>query len=100
MVPVANGEPSPKFNSTLAPISPLISILRAVTFVMPSEELIHESSAEVIDTNGSLGAVVSIIIALFPPRESAAPGGGRVRMALTPSLVIVPPLRVRTFVFT
>jgi hypothetical protein len=42
----------------------------------------------------TVGAVVSITIALFAPSEFAAPGVGSVRVALFPYMVslIVPPL--------
>ena len=45
---------------------------------------------------GALGAVVSIINALFAPKEPEAPGDAKVRVALFPAAsFIVPPFRAK-----
>ena len=44
----------------------------------------------------TVGPVVSITMALFAPRELAAPGDGNVNVALLPAVsLIVPPLSVK-----
>ena len=58
-------------------------------------------SALVEETDETVGTTVSIISALFAPRELAAPGVGRVLSALFPAAsVIVPLFRANAAVFT
>ena len=64
-----------------------------VKVTVPSLMLTVLASLSVIVT---VGLVVSITRAALAPREPAAPGAARVRMALLPAAsVMVPPLRVR-----
>ena len=52
-----------------------------------------------VDVKATVGAMLSITMALLPPRELAEAKVGRVKMASTVKLsLIVPPLRVRALV--
>ena len=46
----------------------------------------------VVNDDGAFGAVVSIISALFAPKEPDAPGDAKVRVALFPSASFIVPL--------
>ena len=48
--------------------------------------------AAVINDIGAFGAVVSIISALFAPKEPDAPGDDKVRVALFPTISFIVPL--------
>ena len=47
---------------------------------------------ELVVSDGVLGAVVSIISALFAPKEPEAPGDAKVRVALLPAASFIVPL--------
>jgi hypothetical protein len=56
--------------------------------------IVAEPLVELVAARVTVGAVVSITIALFAPRELEAPGAARVKVALLPAAsFIVPPFR-------
>jgi hypothetical protein len=56
--------------------------------------IVAEPLIELVAARVTVGAVVSITIALFAPRELEAPGAARVKVALLPAAsFIVPPFR-------
>ena len=48
--------------------------------------------AVVVNDDGALGAVVSMISALFAPKEPESPGVAKVRVALLPAASLIVPL--------
>jgi hypothetical protein len=56
--------------------------------------IVADPLIELVAARVTVGAVVSITIALFAPRELEAPGAARVKVALLPAAsFIVPPFR-------
>jgi hypothetical protein len=69
-----------------------LTVSENVTRISMVAAALYEPSAVIADTLETVGAVVSTIIALFAPREPAAPGEANVSVALfVAASLIVPP---------
>ena len=90
--------PAVPFPTVISPTTKPVTDSLNVNVTGIGEVLVGLDAVEVIDT---VGAVVSMIIALFAPREFAAPGEANVNVALFAAASrIVPPFSAREFVAT